>query len=229
MNKHYIIREVHEPDFSFYFDGDTFSERAGDYGYTIFPISYDHYRYYCGLNEDAYKAICSELESIIDDIESVINGYDYFKNIKDVMEYRGLHYSPAGAHALKGLIETGNHIDQLCSYLTIKTGKQWDSYGVSGYCQGNYVSMVYCKDFYNEQSVRVYGEVYLGCAKEFSITDIEDGDTCYGFIVADCEARDDADYLKAVCDMDRINIEDARLEMIDHIETIHRAVYREVA
>ena len=78
--------------------------------------------------------------------------------------------------------------------------------------------MVYCPEHY-KQGVKAYGEVWLGCAKEFGVIDLdengEETDSCWGYIVADCEARDDADYKRLVCEWAGIKPEETTLEMID--------------
>lgn len=59
----------------------------------------------------------------------------------------------------------------------------------------------------------------MGCGKEFCVIDVDEGgnetDECYGYIIADCQARQDEDYKKLVCEWDGINEEETRLEMID--------------
>lgn len=86
--------------------------------------------------------------------------------------------------------------------------------------------MVYCPEHYKE-GVQHYGEVYLGAAKEFCVIELdeagEEADACYGYIVADCQARSDEDYKRLVCEWAGIDESDARLEMIDGYTT--RTVY----
>ena len=114
-------------------------------------------------------------------------------------------------------------------YLTIATGKEWAVGSAYGYCQGDYVRMVYCKEHY-EKDVESYGEVWLGAAKEFCVIEIDDdgeeADSCYGFIVADCQAKTDADYKRIVCEWDGIKEEEARLEMIESSRTYTKYTYR---
>lgn len=229
----YIIREVQEPDFSIYFDGDTFSEGAGDYGYNVFCITNHYGNYYSGLNEDAFKDITKEMDAVIDEIDGIINAWSYYTSVKEVMTDYHLQYSPRSAHALKLLIDENNYIEQLCGYLTIKTGKIWTSRAAHGYCQGDYADVVYCKDFYTDNEIDIIGELYLGCGKEFCLINLDDNgkeiDSCYGYFVADCQGYNPVDYKTIVCDMEGIDYQDATLELIERIETIHNAVYTQVA
>lgn len=54
----------------------------------------------------------------------------------------------------------------------------------------------------------------------------EEIDSCYGYIVADCEARDDEDYKKLVCEWACIDKAETRLEMIDGYHTYIKYDYR---
>lgn len=229
----YIIREVQEPDFSIYFDGDTFSEGAGDYGYNVFCITSHYGHYSSGLNDKAFEDIAKEMDAVLEEIDGIINSWSYYKNIKEVMTDYRLNYSPRSAHALKILLNENDYIEQLCGYLSIKTGKTWTSRAARGYCQGDYADVVYCKDFYTDNEIDIIGDLYLGCGKEFCLITLNNAgieiDSCYGFFVADCQGHTLNDYKMIVCDMDGIDYDDATLEVIDHVETIYHAVYKEVA
>ena len=140
-----------------------------------------------------------------------------------------LNITPRAAHKFKTILELG-FIDSVCLYLTLKTGKKWENKSVYGYCQGDYVNVVYCEDCYNEKSVRVIGELYMGCGKEFSITFLneagEENDTVYGYYVADCEYMNDSELKSIVCGMEGIDPEKAQFELIENISTIYQPTYK---
>ena len=87
-----IIREVSDPDFSFYFDGDMFNENAGDFGYTIFPLFYEgrsySFDYYSGINDNVFKELKRDFEYMIDETYEFLNGWEAYKNIKEIMNDR---------------------------------------------------------------------------------------------------------------------------------------------
>lgn len=234
-NKRYIIRECGEPELSYYFDGDCFNEHSGDYNNTLFIVSYDRWGRYDGLNIQEYKRIMEEAEAIVDgfnDVEDGLKDYDGNKiTYKEVMQENGWKYSATACHKLKEWWKQDeNDPDAIAQYLTIKTGKKWKSIGVCGYCQGDHVDVVYCPDNNTDKTARICGEVWLGCAKEFGVIELdEDGnetDSVYGFIVADCEAREDEDYKRIVCEEYGIDKTEAVLEIIDGYTTITHANYR---
>jgi len=101
---------------------------------------------------------------------------------------------------------------------------------VRGYCQGDYIEVVYCKE-HHKDGVRQYGEIWLGVAKEFDTIDLDENgeeiDTCGGYIVADCQVRTDEDYKRLVCDWACIPYEETRLEMIDSSRIVIQYSYKE--
>ena len=223
-----IIREVppENTDLSYFFDDDGLTEAGGDYCYNLFiPAT----RRAGGFNTEEYDRIERLASDIFDDFEQVRNGGHWggFKTYKEVMQYWGIPYSPTKCHALKEWAESNsNSPEHIAEFLTIKTGKQWAVDDVCGYCQGDYCDVVYCVEHHSNP--RIYGEVWLGCAKEFFVIDLDDDgnecDSCGGYIVADCEAKDDADYKRLVCDWACINEDETQLEMFDCY--VHTAHYR---
>jgi hypothetical protein len=123
----------------------------------------------------------------------------------------------------------------IAKYLTIATGKEWATESAHGYCQGDVVKMVYCKEHYKE-GVNHYGEVWLGAAKEFGVIGLDENgeedamDTCYGFIVADCQIKNwrdsDNEYKKIVCEWACIKLEETQMDMIDGSKTYTRDTCR---
>ena len=223
----YIIRECNNPDFSFYFDGDVFSEAGGNYCYTLFCVTSHYGRYSSGINGNAFKDISNEMDSVLEEIDGLCNGWSDYENIKEIMKDYSLPYSPRKAHELKELLDLSDYIERLCGYLTIKTGHKWDSKEARGYCQGDYVEVVYCKDFYTNETIDIIGDLYFGCGKEFCIIDNEESDinTVYGYYVADCQGYQPDDYLRIVCEQEGIEPKEATLELIENIQTIYNPVY----
>jgi len=232
--KHFI-REI-EPEnaeLQFYFDGDTFTEKAGDFCYTLFIIQNEGYSRLSGLNADVYKEVMQQAENIIDSFEYVDDGglnYDGSKaTYKQAMEDEKISFNPRKCFLLRQWAGSANtdKPEDIAAFLTITTGRKWETSSARGYCQGDYADIVYCTDFYTKQGIDEAGDIFFGCAKEFSVTDYENDDeegfTVYGYIVADCQARTDEDYKRIVCDYASINPEDTTLEMIDGCST--RTVY----
>ena len=82
MIKH-IIREVapESCDFSFYFDGDCFSSRAGDFCYNLFILGDRHHK---GLNSKEYEDVQDTMQGVIDGFEEVDTRGYYFQSYKNV-------------------------------------------------------------------------------------------------------------------------------------------------
>lgn len=233
-NKKYIIREVGPEacDFSFYFDGDGLTSRAGDFCYTLFIIGE---RRECVFNTEAWTDVfvkASELYEMFDDIKAGDGWYaGFYRTYKDCMNDNGIPFTTRKCHELKKLFDWFDPESpaDIAKYLTITTGRQWAVASARGYCQGDYVELVYCKDFYAD-GVEKYGEVWLGAAKEFCVIDLdengEEADEVYGYIVADCEAWRDEDYKRIVCEWAGIPQEETQLEMIDGSHTYTKYDYR---
>ena len=194
--KKYTFKEIapENCDFSFYFDDDTFTENAGGFEYNLFIVSYDRGREY-GFNIDRYKDIKKELEYIIDDPDETddekIKAWAAGKDRADV--------------------------ETIAEYLSLKTGREWKTAAERGYCQGDYCDILYCTDIYKPETVGVTGQIFLGCGKEFSFTD--DGETVYGYIVADNEYRDDNELKKILCGFEGVNPDETELLLIDSWKT----------
>lgn len=233
MIKH-IIREVAPEacDFSYYFDGDTFTEASGDYCNTLFIISNEGWGRLEGYNIDEYKRVRCQAEEIMEgftDVDDGVTDYDGRRvTYKAIMEDAGITYNAHKCHSLRQWHAQHDDTDPeaIAEYLTITTGKRWTTSSARGYCQGDYVEIVYCPECYPE-GVEACGEIWLGAAKEFCIIDVNDdgteGDTVYGYIVADCKAWRDAEYKAIICKWEGLEPEETRLEMIDSTTT--RTIY----
>lgn len=235
MDKKYIIREIpaEHAELSFYFDDDGLTEAGGDYSCNLFIVNGDWRGRPDGFNMDEYRRIMEKADGIIEgfyDVEHKAFSWTSYETYKDVMKDWGIDYTSHKCHLFKEWAKNADtcHAESIAAFLTITTGKPWGCKGVHGYCQGDYCDVVYCEEHYNKPEI--YGEVYLGCAKEFCVIDLdengEEGDSCCGYIVADCEAWQDADYKRLVCEWAGIKPEETRLEMIDGYHTYTKYEYR---
>jgi hypothetical protein len=234
----HIIREVpaEQTDFSFYFEDDGLKETGGNYCYNLFIVAQSSNSR--GFNEEAYGDVQNKAECIIDGFSDVsdkwTNGYNSYATYKECMEYNDIAYTSRRCHLLKEWVKNADisDTDDMAKFLTIITGKQWATDNAHGYCQGDYVEMVYCPEHYTD-GVKHYGEIWLGAAKEFDVIYLDDNgeetDACGGYIVADCQARTDEDYKRLVCEWAEIPKDETQLEMIDGYRTVTEYTYRKIA
>lgn len=232
-----IIREVpaEHAELSWYFDNDGLTEKGGDYCYNLFIVCNDGYNRMNGFNIDEYKRVQEQAENVLDGFSDVENGETYWDGekmtFKQVMKDNDIPYTSHKCHKLREWAKTANtdKTGSIAEYLTIITSHKWETSSAYGYCQGDYCEMVYCPEHYKD-GVRAYGEVWLGAAKEFTVIDLdengEEAYSCGGYIVADCEARDDSDYKRLVCELAGIKPEETRLEMIAGYHTYTKYEYR---
>lgn len=244
----YIVRELPPEgnDLSYAFEDDGLTERGGDWNYNLFIVSNDGWGRYSGFNIDEYKRVRNEAENIMDDFgqvigrESLYAGWTY-KSYKEVMENYGIPYNPRKCHALKEWAKSADKLDadDIAEYLSITTGKKWNRIGVCGYCQGDYVDVVYCEDYH--ENPKYYGECWLGCAREYGVIEVEnyglddDGepaydevDSCYGYIVSDSQAWREEDVKRLVCEWAGIPVEETVLELIES-SSVHRTYHYRTA
>lgn len=255
MNKNikHIVREVpaEQSDFSVYFDDDGLTSAGGDYCYNLFIVAQS--RNSSGFNEKEYRSIQTEIENLLEMYIDIVNKSNYAqysstgtmlldyklidsiyntKRIKAFTEFfKTCCEKPISPYANYHDNFTAHNEEMTAQYLTLKTGKQWSTDSAYGYCQGDYVKMVYCPEHYKD-GVKQYGEIWLGAGKEFYTIDLdengEEADTCGGYIIADCQAWKDEEYKKLVCEWARIKPEETRLEMVDSQKTYTKYTYRAV-
>lgn len=249
--KKYIIREIpaEQTDFSSYFDNDGLREAGGDYCYNLFIVAQS--RNCGGFNEEEYISLQNEIESLLEMYTDIVNksSYAQYSSVGAMLFDLGLVSNIHNTRRIKEIAEWLKDCNEkpnspyrnyetqaeafpeetTAEYLTFKTGKQWSTDSAAGYSQGDYVKMVYCPEHYTS-GVKNYGEIWLGAGKEFSITFLdEEGEedyTVYGYIIADCQARNDEDYKKLVCEWEGILEEETQFEMIDSYRTITEYTYR---
>ena len=240
----YVIREV-EPDsceLSRFFDDDGLTSAGGDWNYNLFIVYNEGWGRISGFNIEEYKNVMRDAYNVIDAFSGVGRSiYSDYSSYKDAMDSLGIPYNSRKCHALKEWAKNADEsrTEDIAAYLTITTGEEWDVTGVHGYSQGDYVEVIYCKKYHTEPEV--YGEVYLGCAKEFGVIEVEDyqepgdeddeptyteKDSCWGYIVADSQAWTDEDYKRLVCEWACIDEDEAKLEMIDGWHTYTHYSYR---
>lgn len=229
----YIVRELPPEgnDLSWAFEDDGLTERGGDWNYNLFIVSKNRWGGLDGFNIKTYEGIRKEAENLMDDFgwaDEKATDYNGKRiTYKSVMEDYRIPYNPRKCHALKEWAKSADNLDtdDIAEYLTITTGKKWNSIGVCGYCQGDYVDVVYCEGFH--ENPKYYGECWLGCAREYGVIEVEnyglddDGepaydevDSCYGYIVSDSQAWRDEDIKRLVCEWAGIPEEETVLELI---------------
>lgn len=233
--KKYIFEQQYEPETENYFDTDCYSGTAcGGYEYNLFIIHESYHNNY-GLNYDTYKELIESIETLFNDFEYIENHNDY--TYKQAMTENGIEYNATKCSKLKKLyIDYAGNIDINCAalYLTITTGKHWETAYYTGYCQGDFVNVLYCTSIYNEENVKQTAYIYLGMTREFSLTDIdENGEkddltTCYGYFVPDCINENDIkNYL---CTMEGLNPDEVIVKLITNttVSTTYTHQYEEV-
>lgn len=236
----HVIREMppESTDFSFYFDGDGLTGAGDDYCYNLFIVAQS--RNVSGFNEGEYRSIQTEIENLLEIYDDIVNESDYaqYEDVGEMLLDYGLISNAYDIRRINAFTDffkrcdekpTSPYEEMTAEYLTLKTGKKWLTGDAHGYSQGDYVKMVYCEEHY-KNGVKHYGEIWLGAGKEFGVIDVdEDGeeiDSCYGYIVADCQAWKDEDYKKLVCEWAGIDESETQLEMIDGQRTYTKYSYR---
>ena len=233
--KKYIVREV-EPfsaDFSFYFDDDWLTEAGGDFCCNLFIVGGNRIS---SFNGNVYRDICDKANEMSEMFDDIANGGYYssfYASYKACMEDNGISYTSKKCHELKELLRDfdDNDTESVAEFLNISTNTtSWNVVSATGYCQGDYVEVVFCANFHSRQFAKQCGEVWLGAAKEFCVIDLdengEEQDACYGYIVSDSEAIYDEDYKRLVCELACIPESETQLEMIDGYSTRTICSYR---
>lgn len=250
----YIVREVpaEQTNFSFYFDDDGLTEAGGDYCNNLFIVNYG--RHSRGFNDKEYENLQTEIEELFEKYDDIINKYEHAqyssvglmlldlglidnihhtKRIKDIKEWLKDCQEPTVPTVWRSYTTRADTEPEktTAEYLTFKTGKQWTTEVVRGYSQGDMVTLVYCPEHYTD-GAKAYGEIWLGAGKEFYTIELdengEEGGTCYGYIIADCQVRNDEDYKRLVCEWACIPEDETRLEMIDGYKTVVRYDYKTI-
>ena len=232
MKKH-IIREIpaEHANFEYYFDGEMWNENSGDYNNYLFIVTYDRERIY-GYNIDEYKRIDDQMEDLYNAFCDVETDKSYYNNYKEAMTVNHIEYTPAKCHALKEWFKNscsnGFNFDSedTANFLTITTGKEWDCIGVSGYCQDDYVNVIFCTQNNSRETAETCGKLWLGCGKEYCVIDIDENgneiESVYGYYVSDSQSWH-TDIKKLISEWADIDPEETTLEEIDGYTT--RTIY----
>lgn len=233
--KKYIIKQIppEHADLMYYFDGDGITETAGGLEYALFPLILDRWSLYPGINRELWEEITSRAAELAEEIDNFRSGWNAWSSYKEIMTFYGIDYNPTKCHRLKVWSETDDPTspESIAEYLTITTGRPWAVTSAHGYCQGDYAEIVYCEDIYTQQDAEAAGEIGLGAANEYSITDLDnDGnelDTVYGYIVADCQAWRPEDVKSLICSWEGIDPAEAVLMTIEDSYTRTEYKYTE--
>lgn len=221
VEKNYIIRES-EPhyidfDFSEYFAFDKITGEE-DFNATVFFVGN---RDYIGYNTEKWEEIVNKAENIMDGFLEIGGKYATYNSYKECMEDFEVEYNPHKCHLLRKWAEyaRSERTEDIAEFLSIITGKKWEARTARGYSQSEWIKIVFCVEEYTEKEIKVYGDYYLGCFREFCVITLDEyGDeveTVWGYYVTDTEAWKDEDYKKVVCEREGISEDEARLEMID--------------
>lgn len=157
--KKIIAKEVNPAcvDFSYYFDNDGLKSAGGE-NCAVYIIPADRRRYN-GFNMEEYEEIERQAQAVIDDYEE---GCLIDQALKEWAEYADPYDT-----------------SDIAEFLTITTGEEWEVEAFTGYSQGDYCEVVYCKARYSEEHITEIGRFWLGCGTEFII------DGCRGYFVID--------------------------------------------
>jgi hypothetical protein len=190
-----IAREVSPADlnFEFYFDDDGLTSASGENCACYIPGDNRHY----GFNYDEYKAIQQQAEELLDGFADLADErnkmYRVYSSYKECMTFCGVGYTSRKCHQLKEWAKNADisDTDSIAEFLTITTGKRWNSRAFCGYSQGDYCEVVYCTAHYTEDHITEIGKFWLGCGTEFCI------DGCYGYYILDKVRWDEGEPLRS--------------------------------
>ena len=163
---------------SFYFDCDGFKESSGDIKYAIYI---NETRNCYGFNMDEYKEKLRKAEELAEGFDDVKEKYGTYKSYKEVMETYNIKSNPFIINRMKKWAFSDNALsfENMAEYLTITTGLSWEVKEFRGYYQYAWCEMLYCKDGYDNESIKEISSVWLGTCAEFIIDD------CSGYFVTD--------------------------------------------
>lgn len=226
-----IIREVSEPDFEFYFDGDCFNSNSGDFCNTFFMIHSEWGRHWVNYNEEEYNDVSKECSYVLTEVYDKINGHsDAYRSIKEIMEDYNLPYNPKNAHILKGLSAADDYHrpEVFSAYLTVKTGKEWKVIDSRGICQRDYADLVFCPSNYSDKMINIVSDLYWGMGKEFAIQFDGEDYFVFGYYIADCEYRSYDDIKTYICEGEGLDEENTVLEVITGSHTVTHYDYETI-
>lgn len=183
--KKIIFREVEPECFEAdcLYDDDFIRGKGGD-GYEngiLYIVTGDDYAV---TNKQEWEALCNLVDNVATDFYDLMNGNGYyFRTFKEICNYYGIKYSPVMVHKLKKFAESydDRSMEDIAEYLTITTGEEWETYTVTGYCQGDYATGIYCEGHYTDEALELYVGAAAGTVTEFCR--IDGDDECWGYYV----------------------------------------------
>jgi len=204
-----IIAREYSPcsiDFRNYFDYDGMKEAGGENCAVYIPGGRNSY----GFNNDELQEIVKQAEAILEGFEDI--GSRYYSTHKEVMLDYGIAYTSRKCYLLKAWAKNADayKLDDIAGFLTITTGKKWETRAFHGYSQGDYCEVMYCVERYTEQWITEIGNFWLGCGTEFEI------DNCGGYYVMDTVRwHEGAELVRALADMHGCNPDDLEVHLYD--------------
>lgn len=222
--KKITFREVRPDwiDYSILYDDEGITNNSGKNNALYIIAGRD----YCPVNKKEYRDIVNRAEEIAGYFNDMAEGYNtYFRNYKHILEYYGIKYSPAAVKKFKTWAANfeGDE-EQIAEYLTLTTGEIWETYGATGYSQGDYATGIYCKGHYTEETLELYVGAAAGTVSEFCR--IEGEDECFGFFVPDCIVWNEEKLRPYLADLYGDRPEEIQIELFDGYTTT--ANYMEV-
>jgi len=126
----------------------------------------------------------------------------------------------------EGIKEWPLSIQDVINYMncTETEGRRWDYVFCTGYCQGDYVAVIYCEPEITEGIACYYGDMYNGCYKEFSYHSVEEEEfRLYGYYVTDCQINwkdSDNSYKERLCEWTGVNPEETEVKFIENLRHV---------
>ena len=151
MNNAKIIAREVEPeaiDFSFFFDDDGIKSVGGE----NYAVYISDTRNTMGFNADEYNDIVKQADDIVDAFDNVGK---YYKSYKEAMEDYGVKYTPKRCTDLQAWVRQADtsNADDIARFLTITTGKRYNTRSFCGYYQGDYCEVIYCEEVHSSEYI----------------------------------------------------------------------------
>lgn len=181
MNK-IIAREVppQDIDFSDYFDNDVFTNAAGENcAVFVFGSKYISKQDCASFCYDDFEQVYNVFQELAFLLEDEIGETEKINIVKDFFQDKDKTESE-----IENIVSFFEMVDiystsDFVKFLTYYTGKKYLAKTFSGYCQGDYCTVIYCESEYSTEQIEEIGNMYLGCATEYVIDDVG------GFFVTD--------------------------------------------
>lgn len=167
-------------DYENYFDFDGWEDFIidGNDDYSKFHTDYDLY-----FRIKKYCIDYNDLQEAIDDIDSE---YSYYKNVTEAIEdYLGFTPSKKQVHDIKATLQKPeshscfdyySDDERIADLLTICEKREWTTGTIRGCCQGDWQTVFYPVDRYDDDFINWIESVYFGTGEEYAICCYEDGE-----------------------------------------------------